>query len=65
MRKKSSSVDTSRSFEGSRPPQLELSFARKSATVVQFPTPRGDAALKSSDATLKRLLEYATTLPGK
>ncbi|RDI96856.1 hypothetical protein DVT68_19805 [Dyella solisilvae] len=65
MGKKSSKVDASRSLGGIPTPQMELSFARQSAAVVQFPKSRTDTAIKSSEATLKRLLEYAATLPGK
>jgi hypothetical protein len=65
MGKRSSSIDVSHSQEEALSPQLELSFTRRSAAVVQFPRPRADTEIKSSDATLKRLLEYAATLPGK
>jgi len=66
MGKKSSNIDASRSPKEIGSPQLELSFVRKSAALVQFPKQRSGAGAKPEEAsTLKRLLEYAATLPGK
>jgi hypothetical protein len=65
MGKKSSIVDGTHASGVKASPQLELSFARKSAAVVHFPKARVSTPAKSSDSALKRLLDYAATLPGK
>jgi len=65
MRKKGSNINDVHFPGPSNSPQLELIFARKSATVVAFPKAHVGTPAKSSDSALKRLLDYAATLPGK
>jgi len=65
MGKKSSNIDNVRSIESKASPQLELVFARKTGTVVLFPRAYAGTPAKSSESALKRLLDYAATLPGK
>jgi hypothetical protein len=65
MAKNRANVDVPRPVEEGFSPQLTLSFNRTSAEIVQFPKSHAGTTTKSSDATLKRLLEYAESLPGK
>ena len=65
MRKKGSKFNDVHLPEPSNSPQLELIFARKSGTVVALPKAHAGTPAKSSDSALKRLLDYAATLPGK
>jgi hypothetical protein len=65
MGKKSSNIDDVRPTVAKPSLQLELVFARKSGTVVMFPKARTTAAPASSESALKRLLDFAATLPGK
>jgi hypothetical protein len=65
MGKKSSNTNDVRSADAKASPQLELIFARKSGTVVMFPKGRTIPAPASAESALKRLLDFAATLPGK
>lgn len=65
MGKKSSNTDDVRSADAKASPQLELIFSRKNGTVVMFPKARAASAPASTESALKRLLDFAATLPGK